>query len=425
MKVLIKNAKIIDSASAHHNKNLDILIENELITKIAKKIEDTDAYLVRGKDLHVSIGWTDLKASFCDPGEEHKETIESGLDAAAFGGYTHVAVLPSTHPVVDNKSAVEYMYKRGADHATMIHPMGTLTKGMEGENLSEMYDLYQNGVRLFSDDNHPVSAGILYRALLYAKNFGGRVVTFAREHSMAGKGMANEGLASVHTGLKSDSHMAEIIQVERNLRLTEYTGGAIHFTGISCQESVDLIRKAKKTKLDVTADVHLMNLLFTEEKIFDFDANYKVMPVLRTEMDRQALWKGLQDGTIDTIVSDHRPGDSEEKEVEFDFAAFGEIQLQTVFAALSEDQNFDVALFCETQGARARKIAGIEVNTIETGQIADITVFSCHNKWCFDKENIISNTSNSPFLGVNFTARAIAVVNNGKMLINDSMYEEA
>ncbi len=425
MKILIKNAKILDSASTHHEKIMDILIENELVAKIAKKIIDDDAYLVEGKDLHVSIGWTDLKAAFSDPGEEHKETIESGLDAAAFGGYTHVAVLPSTNPVVDNKSAVEYMYKRGADHATMIHPMGALTQGMKGENLAEMFDLYQNGVRLFSDDYQAVSAGILYRGLLYAKNFGGRIVCFAREVSMAGKGMVNEGLASVQTGLKADSQIAEIIQVERNLRLAEYTGGAIHFTGLSCAESVDLIRKAKKNKLDVTADVHLMNLLFTEEKVFDFDANFKVMPVLRTENDRQALWKGLKDGTIDTIVSDHRPGDTEEKEIEFDHASFGEIQLQTVFAALSEDKNFDLALFCETQGQRARHIAGIEVNTIAEGQMADLTVFTLNDNWVFDKENIISNTVNTPFLGKAFKAKAIAVVNNGKMLINETTYEEA
>ncbi len=421
MKVLVKNATVVDNNSPHNGQKRDILIENDFILAISEKIVDTDAYLVSGKNLHVSIGWTDLKASFCDPGEEHKETIESGLDAAAFGGYTHVAVLPSTNPVVDNKSAVEYMYKRAENHATQIHPMGALTVGMKGENLAEMFDLYQNGVRLFSDDTLPVNAGILYRGLLYSKNFGGRVVCFSRDAGIAGKGIVNEGLASVHTGLKTDAHIAEIIQVERNIRLAEYTGGAIHFTGISCEESVNLIRKAKKNKLNVTADVHLMNLLFTEEKVFDFDSNYKVLPVLRTEKDRLALWNGLKDGSIDTIVSDHRPGDSEEKDVEFDFAAFGEIQLQTLFVALMQDENSTVPFLCDILGPRARNIAEIALNTITEGEKADLTIFDTESSWTFDESLIVSNTKNSPFLNTEFNTKIIAVMNQGKMLVNEPL----
>lgn len=419
MKVLIKSAKVIAPSSEFHEKVCDLLIEDGIIRQIGSSLDAVADQVIERKNLHVSPGWFDARVNFRDPGLEYKEDVLSGLQVAEYGGITGVATSPDTHPRISNKTQVDYLINKASGSAVDVFPFGGLTDQLEGNVLSEMYDMQQAGAIAFTDAEKPVSAGIMYRALLYVRNFDGIVISFPHDPSVFGKGMVNEGTASILTGLKSIPSLAEYLVVQRDLSILEYTGSRLHFTGISTRESVEMIRQAKAKGLAVTADCYIHNLIYTEEKVLGFDSDFKLMPPLRTEQDRQALISGLKDGTIDFVCSDHKPEDIENKELEFDHAAFGSLGSQILFSLINRLPELTLDEKIRFISSGPRSAFNLDVPEIKEGAEANLTLFDPDQKWIFSKTQNASKSANSPELGNEMSGAPVGIFNKGILSITE------
>lgn len=420
MKLLIKSAVVVSKGHPLNGKKTDILIENGVITSISNNIESKDAEVFTVDNLHVSIGWMDMRSNFCDPGYEHREDLITGLKAAAKGGFTAVALVPSTQPPVHSKSQVEYILKNTQGAITEVFPMGCISQNREGKDMAEMYDMKLAGAVAFTDDKRPIeNAGLLLRALQYNKIFNGLVINFAEDKSIAGDGKVNEGITSTKLGLKGIPALAEELMIERDIYLAEYADAPLHFTCISAARSVEIIKKAQQKGLKISADVAAHNLYFDDSVLESFDSNYKVKPPFRTQADIAALIEGIKDGTIAVICSDHTPLEIEMKDREFDHAGFGIIALQSAFATANTALKNKIKLedWLETITRNPRKILGIEIPEIKEGVIANLTLFNPDLNWELKTEDIVSKSKNTPFTGKQLNGKALAVINNTKMEI--------
>jgi dihydroorotase len=401
MSLLIKNATISDPQSAHHGQKSDILIRKGVITTIGKNLDEKTDKIIEGEALQVSPGWVDVLADYCDPGYEHKESITSGLNAAAAGGFTDVFVVPNTQPVITTKSVLEYVMKKAEGHKVQLHALGAVSKNTEGKDLAEMMDMQHAGAIAFSDGWHPVqNAGLMLKALEYVKAFNGIIIQIPVHASLAQGGLMNEGETSVRLGMSGIPNIAESLLVQRDIELVKYTGSRIHFSGISTPESLALIKAAKKEGLDVTCSVTPYHLMFTEENLKQYDSVYKVEPPLRTEAERKLLVKALTDGTIDCIATHHQPQDWDAKVKEFEYAESGMIGQETCFAMLiAAAPKVEASRWAELLAINPRKIFGLPEITIAEGQPARVTVFDMEASWTYSKANKKSLGINSPWIG--------------------------
>lgn len=418
MNVLLRSATIIDSSNSLNGKVRDLLIENGKFSKIASKIQNTNNYKeLKLDNLHISCGWFDTSVSFGEPGYEERETIQHGLTVAAKSGFTAVGVNSNTRPFVDSKSIVDFLINSSIGSPVSLYPIASLTKGSKGMDIAELYDMQNAGAIAFSDYKQPISnANLMKISLLYAQNFNGLVCSYPQDNSIANHGISNEGEISTRLGLKGNPVLAEELQIARDLFLLEYTGGKLHIPTISTTKSVKLIKEAKKKGLDISCSVSAHHLTLTDENLNSFDSNYKVVPPLRSKKDINALIKGVKEGTIDMITSDHNPIDIEHKKVAFENALDGTTGLESFFGALHNVLTLDTIVNCLSNNPRKR--FGLEELTIKEGEKANITLFNPEIEYIFTEKDILSTSKNSAFLNTQLKGKVYGIIADNKLKID-------
>lgn len=420
MKLLIQNATIIDPNSRFHEQKVDILIENGLILDIGKALANSsDANHFTAPNLHVSPGWCDMNVNFRDPGMEHKEDLNSGMKAAAAGGFTSVAVMPGTYPPIQNKADIEFIIKRSEFNIVDLYPIGALTKDLKGKEITEMYDMHLSGAVAFANDIYPIeNPKLVSIALLYTKNFDGLMYSLPRDVSLSKGGQVNESTHTTSLGMKGIPAIAELLPINRDICLAEYTESRIHFSAISAKESVAAIREARKKGIKVTASVAAHQLLLDDSLLESFDSNLKVYPPLRDKTDIDALIEGLKDGTIDSITSNHQPEDIESKKCEFDNAAFGLIGLETAYSVSNSTGVLDTNTLVDKLAIAPRKILNIPSAGIGIGEKAELTLFDPKQEWTLTEKDIHSKSKNTPFINKKLTGKVLGIYNNSQFYKN-------
>jgi dihydroorotase len=421
MKILIQAAKILDPQSPFHKKVKNVLLVNGRIAEIGDKNYQADK-VISADGMLLTPGWFDLGTFVGDPGLEHKEDLESVTKTAAAGGFTEIAVLPNTVPAIQTKNDINYLTRYNDNRLVQVHALASVTRDNKGEELTEMIDLHEAGAVGFTDGLKTIwHTDIFLKALQYLQKFNGVLIDHPEDVWLNMFGQMHEGVQSTMLGLKGMPRIAEEVAIHRNLDLLQYAGGRLHIARLSSARSVNLIRSAKK-KLPVTCDITAYQPLLDDSMLAGFDTNYKVNPPLREKRDKDALIRGLNDGTIDVICSGHVPQDEESKNLEFDHADHGIINLQTFAANLvSLSKVVDWATLLEKVTVAPRKVLNIETPVIDIETKANLTLLDPSREWQLDEKTNLSKSKNSPWFGQTLTGKVVAVFNNTKHWFDNTL----
>ncbi len=419
MKILIQSARIIDPHSSAHLKTKHVLIDNGRIADMPAKLVAADR-VIHAEGMILSPGWFDLGTQSGEPGFEQKEDVESLAQAAMAGGFTELAVLPNTQPVIQTRADVNYFLRGNASRLVQMHALAAVTRFTKGEEFTDMMDLHHAGAMAFTDGLKTIwNTDIFLKTLQYLQAFNGLLIDHPEDIWLNLYGQMNESPVSARLGLKGIPALAEEIALSRNLKLLAYAGGRLHVARISTSRALRLMRSARR-RISVTCDITAYQPLLDDSLLEGFDTNYKVNPPLRGKRDNEALIRGLEDGTVDVICSGHVPQDAECKQVEFDQAEPGIISLQTVGANLAElSARIPWEVLIEKIAVNPRKVLGLPPVVIEPGEKANLTLFDPQATWVLNEHTNKSKSKNSPWWGKTLKGKAVAVFNNGRYRILD------
>ncbi len=419
--LLLKNGTVLDPLKGTSSKK-DIIIENGKIKSIGKPKAPKSAEVLDCTGKVITHGFCDVHVHFREPGREDKETLATGSRAALAGGFTRVCVMPNTNPPLDSPESIRFITEKAADCPIHIHPIGAVTKGQKGMELTEMAAMVREGAVAFSDDGLPIAnAAVMRRALEYASMLKKPIINHAEDLDLRDDGIMNEGEMSLKLGLDGNTFLAESMMVFRDIELARLSGAAVHIPHVSTKESVTHVAAAKKNGASVTAEVTPHHLYFNDEALVSYNTHFKVAPPLRSEADRKTLVKGITSGTIDCIATDHAPHTIEEKEATFTNAPFGMIGLESCFAAvntiLKKEKNVSLLDFIALLTVNPRKLMGFDTDLFQEGTEAELTILSPDETWVFDEDSIYSRSLNSPFTGESFIGKVNATLVRGNMTV--------
>ncbi len=419
-KLLLKGGNLVDPIEGITTR--DILVIDGKIAEMGIDLNSAEAEIIDISGKSVAPGLIDIHVHLREPGFEHKETIATGSKAAAKGGFTSVACMPNTSPVIDNELLVKGLLARVEEDAVVnIYPIGAITKGSRGEELAEISGMKQAGVVAISDDGNSVmNSETMSLAMQYAKDFGLTVISHCEDENLAGEGVVNQGYYSTITGLTPIPSSSETVMVARDIYLAEETGAKLHIAHISTKESVDLVRQAKKRGVKVSCEVTPHHFSLTEEMITSFDTNTKMNPPLRSAEDVAAIKEGVKDGTIDVIATDHAPHAVEEKDVEYNYAPFGIVGLETALALviteLVEPQILSLEEAISKLTINPAKVVGLTKGRLEVGSDADLTVINLEEEWKVDPRDFASKATNTPFTDFKLKGKISMTIVEGEIV---------
>lgn len=423
--LLLRSGRLLDPETGTE-READVLIRDGRIDAIGSDLQADDLPEYDCSERIISPGWMDMHVHFREPGQEYKETIQTGARAAAFGGFTAVACMPNTDPPIHTRDVVEFIVERAEATAVDVHPIACVSKKREGKQLTEMADLVDGGAVAFSDDGAPVQhAGLMRRALEYSSSLDRPIINHMEELTLNQGGHMHEGEVSTRLGISGIPALAEEVMIARDVLLAEFTGGSIHVAHISTATAVDLVRRAKERGILVTAEVcpHHFSLTHEAVETSDFDTHTKMHPPLRSEADLEAIKEGLRDGTIDAICTDHAPHATFEKEVEFLAAPFGILGLETAWGLIGRELIdpgiLEVADAVRKLTVEPRRILRLPIPKIEEGAEANVTIFDASTRWTFEKRHIHSKSRNTPYVGTPMVGRAWAIYNRKHFIAAD------